>query len=217
MVGVSFVVGLGCINAVIIDAQRPGACDFAPRSGRVCVQRVTNPRIRRYHSGRRKMTMPDERLGARTARSCCIALVSERTESFDVSGETIACDAERIEVARLASKRDCLSFGISLVRPAPLDGAPCTLAACRSPRARSAARAHCDFRPLACCRRAATSCRPDSCWGLARRDAAQELRHVRPNFGPRADSQRGSLEPGSRMRTTRRSVRPIRTATPQPH
>ena len=93
--------------------------------------------------------MPDERLGARTARSCCIALASERTESFDVSGETIARDAERIEVARLASERDRLGFGIGLVRPTPLDGAPCTLAACRSPRARSAARAPCDFNPLA--------------------------------------------------------------------
>ena len=95
--------------------------------------------------------------------------------------------------------------------PAPLNGAPCTLAACRSLRARSAARAHCVF--FAYCRSAATSCRPDSCWCLARRDADHEPRHVRPNFGHCADSQRGSLEPGSRMRTTRRSVRPIRTAT----
>ena len=66
------------------------------------MQRVTNPRIRRNRNGRR----PDERLGARTARSRCIALASERTESFDVGGETIARDAERIEVARLASERD---------------------------------------------------------------------------------------------------------------
>merc|ERR1712091_308610 len=102
------------------------------------------------------MTMPDERLGARTARSCCVALASERTESFDVGGETIACDAESIEVACPASERDCLSFGIGLVRPTPLDGAP---------RARSAARAHC-FTPIAYCRRAAPSCRPGSCWCL---------------------------------------------------